>query len=144
MHIERAQLIGRLLGLDAEFLKMGVHEVSLELGMFDVVICSGLLYHIADPSNVLLALSAVCKGTILVESEFILDPIHTHMARFIEGTYRDDETNWWIYGPECMAGMVRAAGFRTAEFKGFYREPHGQVSEEGIPVGGRGLLIGTK
>jgi hypothetical protein len=66
------------------------------------------------------------------------------MARFIDGTYRDDPTNWWIYGPQCLEGMVTAAGFQSAQFKGFYFEPHGEVTAEGIPRGGRGFLIGKK
>ena len=32
------------------------------------------------------------------------------MARFIGGTYMDDPTNWWIYGPQCLEGMVKEAG----------------------------------
>ncbi len=38
----------------------------------------------------------------------------------------------------------RAAGFQSAQFRGFYREPHGELSPEGIPKGGRGFLIGKK
>lgn len=142
--VRQAQYMSTLLGLEVQFLRDDVHNVDTRLGIFDVIICSGLMYHIPDPTNVLARLSDVCADTILIESEFLLDPALTSMARFIEGTYRDDPTNWWIYGPQCLEGMVTAAGFQNAQFKGFYFEPHGEETAEGIPRGGRGLLIGKK
>jgi tRNA (mo5U34)-methyltransferase len=114
--VRQAQYMSTLLGLDVQFLRDDVHNVDTRLGTFDVIICTGLMYHIPDPTNVLARLSDVCADTILIESEFLLDPALTSMARFIEGTYRDDGTNWWIYGPQCLEGMVRAAG-QSAEFK---------------------------
>ncbi len=140
----QAQYLSSLLGLDVQFMNDDAHNVDASLGAFDIVICTGLMYHIPNPTNVLSKLSAVCTDTILIESEFLLDPALTSMARFIEGAYMGDPTNWWIYGPQCLEGMVRAAGFQSAEFKGFYREPHGEQSPEGIPKGGRGFLIGKK
>ncbi|MEE8345870.1 MAG: DUF1698 domain-containing protein [Dehalococcoidia bacterium] len=143
-YFRQAQYLQDLLGLDVKFIDQDVHCIDPSLGTFDIVICTGLMYHIPDPTNVLSKLSAVCTDTILIESEFLLDPALTSMARFIEGSYQNDPTNWWIYGPRCLEGMVRAAGFQSAEFKGFYREPHGEESAEGIPKGGRGFLIGKK
>lgn len=142
--VRQAEYLSTLLGLDMQFLHDDVHNVDTRLGIFDTVICTGLMYHLPDPTNVLARLSDVCADTILIESEFLLDPALTHMARFIEGTYRGDPTNWWIYGPQCLEGLVRTAGFRDAQFKGFYFEPPGEETEEGIPRGGRGFLIGRK
>ena len=102
-----------LLGLDVDFLRDDVHNVYTRLGIFDVIICSGLMYHIPDPTNVLARLSDVCADTILIESEFLLDPALTLWPGSSRGPYRDDPTNWWIYGPECLEGMVTAAGFQT-------------------------------
>ncbi len=142
--VRQARYLSNLLGLDVKFIHDDVHNVGPGLGTFDTVICTGLMYHLPDPANVLARLSAVCTDTILIESEFLLEPEFTAMARFIEGAYKGDRTNWWIHGPECFEGMVRAAGFRSAEFKGFFYEPRGELSPEGIPMGGRGFLIGTK
>lgn len=143
-YVEQARFVGSLLGSNAEFRVGDVHEVGPALGTFDVVICSGLLYHVADPTNVLLALASVCSGTMLLESEVLVEDELTDCARFVEGTYMGYSSTWWIYGPECLAGMVRAAGFAKAEFKGFYRRPIGQRTPEGIPRGGRGLVIASK
>jgi tRNA (mo5U34)-methyltransferase len=142
--VRQAQYLSTLLELDVQFLQEDVHNIDTRVGSFDMIICSGLMYHIADPTNVLARLSDMCADTILIESEFLLDPGLTHMARFLEGPYRGDPTNWWIYGPQCLEGMVRAAGFQGATFQGFYFEPHEEETEEGIPRGGRGLLIGRK
>ena len=142
--VRQAQYLSTLLQLDVQFLHDDVHNINHQLGTFDIVICSGLLYHIPDPMTVLARLADVCADTIMIESEFLLDSALTSMARFIEGSYRADSTNWWIYGPQCLEGMVRAAGFRTAQFKGFYFEPYGEETEEGIPRGGRGFLVGKR
>jgi len=142
--VRQAQYLSRLLRIDVDFLHNDAHNVDTRLGNFDMIICTGLMYHIPDPTTVLARLAAVCADTILIESEFLIDPGLTHMARFIEGPYRGDSTNWWIYGPKCLEDMVRAAGFQEAQFKGFYFDPHGEETEEGIPRGGRGLLIGRK
>jgi tRNA (mo5U34)-methyltransferase len=142
--VRQAEYLSILLGLAVQFVHDDVHNVDARLGIFDIVICSGLLYHIPDPTNVLARLSDVCADAILIESEFLLDPALTHMSRFIGGAYRGDPTNWWIYGPQCLEGMVRAAGFQDAQFKGFYVEPHEEMTEEGIPRGGRGFMIGRK
>ena len=142
--IRQARYLANLLGLDVKFVHQDVHDLDARLGTFDAVICTGLLYHIPDPTNALARIAAVCSGSLYIECEFLIEPELTSMARFIEGDYKGDRTNWWIIGPECMAGMVRAAGFRTAEFKGFFYEPEGGLSVEGIPLGARGFLIGEK
>lgn len=143
-YVRQAQYLSNLLGLDVQFINDDAHKVDASLGTFDIVICTGLMYHIPDPTNVLSKLAAVCTDTILIESVFLLDPALISMGRFIEGAYMGDPTNWWIYGPQCLEGMVRAAGFGSAEFRGFYYEPHSEKSPEGIPKGGRGFLIGKK
>jgi tRNA (mo5U34)-methyltransferase len=142
--VRQARYVSHLLGLDIKFIPDDVHNVGPEFGTFDSIICTGLIYHMPDPARVFAKLSAVCTGTIYVETEFLLEPELTAMARFIEGAYKDDLNNWWIHGPECLEGMVRASGFRTADFRGFFLEPRGEFSPEGIPRGGRGLLIGKK
>lgn len=43
-------------------------ESSLKrLGMFDIVYCYGLLYHVGDPDRVLSMLAEICSGQILLE-----------------------------------------------------------------------------
>lgn len=37
------------------------------LGMFDLIYCYGLLYHVGDPDRVLAMLAEVCRGQILLE-----------------------------------------------------------------------------
>lgn len=134
--VEQARFIEGLLGLDVEFVVEDVHNVDSSRGTFDTIICSGLLYHIPDPTNVLQSLAAVCTGTLLVECEFLLEPELTSMARFIEGTYRKDQTNWWIYGPECMEGMVRAAGSRPPNSRGSTSRPRAKSVPRASPWGG--------
>ncbi|MEM7205930.1 MAG: DUF1698 domain-containing protein [Planctomycetota bacterium] len=142
-YLDQSRFIGRLLGLEVELVQDDVHNVA-RLGTFDVVICNGLLYHIHDPAAFLITLANVCRQTLLIECEFLVDPALTDCARFIEGEYRGDPTNWWIFGPRCLEGMVRAVGFARAGFEGFYYTPQGQQTREGLRREGRGFLIGRK
>jgi len=63
--VRQAQYLSTLLGLDVQFLHDDVHNVDTRLGIFDIIICSGLMYHIPDPTNVLARLSDVCAGVSL-------------------------------------------------------------------------------
>ena len=77
--------------------------------------------------------------------ELLTDAQYADHAWFIEKTYGDDPSNWWIYGPRCVERMVRAAGFREVEFQGFvYKHPPGTKTPEGFERQGRGAFVCRK
>jgi len=89
------------------------------LGKFDVILFLGVLYHLKYP---LLGLEKITKllnpdGEIYVETIISLDTSCT--MRFIEDSYANDYTNWWMPSVECVLALMRTAGFKEVLFKDY-------------------------
>lgn len=103
----------------AEFHEASVYELGKDkLGSFDIVLFMGVLYHLRHP---LLALENVCELTrdfAVIESH-IIDKMREGDEPAME-FYEFDELggqydNWWAPNFECMAQMIRSAGFARVE-----------------------------
>lgn len=72
-HIDDTRLISTALGLPAvEPVLSDVHQAhTLGLGLHDVVLCFGLLYHLENPVGALRVARALCKGVCLVETQVV-------------------------------------------------------------------------
>ncbi len=113
------------LGSAAEFHEMSVYELSSgKLGVFDIVLFLGVLYHLRHP---LLALERICgmtRETAIIETHIIdsVFPTDHPVMEFYEfdqlgGQY----DNWWGPNIECLTRMTRSAGFARVEL--IRREP---------------------
>lgn len=109
-------------------IEMSVYDVSPELlGRFDVVFFFGTLYHLRHPLLALDKLASACDQEIYVESAILDDfspyrggigqgyPGHMVMEFYPDAQYGNNNTNWWAPSLQCLAHMVRAAGFAHAE-----------------------------
>jgi len=107
--------------------EMSVYDVSEKtLGLFDVVFFFGTLYHLRHPLLALDKLSAVCTGTIYVESA-VADDFSPYrgmgrgygadmVAEFFPGAeFGHNPTNWWAPTTTCLAHMVGTAGFKDVQ-----------------------------
>lgn len=103
----------------AEFREFNVYELGKEkIGSFDIVLFLGVLYHLRHP---LLALERVCEVTrnfAIIESH-VIDKMRDSDEPAME-FYEFDELggqydNWWAPTVECMAQMIRSAGFAHVE-----------------------------
>lgn len=88
------------------------------LGMFDVVLYLGVLYHMQHPLLALQRLARVTREVAVIETHAVVVPGQEH--RSICEFYETDElchdpTNWWGPNLKALAGMCRAAGFRHLE-----------------------------
>jgi SAM-dependent methyltransferase len=71
--VERCELARDLLGLaNAEFVRGDVKELA-RLGRFDVVFAAGILYHVADPAELLVAMRGACSELALIDTH-VADP----------------------------------------------------------------------
>lgn len=112
-------------------MEMSVYDVNSEqLGHFDIVFFFGTLYHLRHPLLALDRLASVCTGDIYVESA-ICDDFSPYLATtpgtghghggtmvmefYPDSQYADNPTNWWVPTLDCMASMVRSAGFTAIE-----------------------------
>jgi tRNA (mo5U34)-methyltransferase len=81
---------------------------------FDLVLCSGVLYHLLDPFRFLRFLRTTLRpgGRLVIETHVALLHLATPAAEFYPGgEFNGDRTNWWGCNPACVIGMLTAAGF---------------------------------
>ncbi len=140
--IDQATLMREILQLDIDFRQGDGEALRDGLGPFDVVINTGVIYHLQNPMQFLSNMARLTREFMFLESEMLIDPKYSEYAWFIEHEYCRDGSNWWIYGPECVVKMARAAGFSRAEFQGFvWTPPSREKTAEGFLRQGRGVVL---
>lgn len=130
--LRQAEACRAVWGLDIEYRQLDADQIHLLDQCFDVVVFTGILYHLKNPLSVLEKIGRLCNDAIIVETEVIPPDreniIHTRLGppgqvavtacrkgfmKFIEkDELNGDESNWWIPDEECVLGMLRTAGFR--------------------------------
>jgi tRNA (mo5U34)-methyltransferase len=141
-YIEQARLLREMVGVDVDFCVIDGHSLDERLGTFDIVINTGVIYHLQNPMDFLGRMAKLTGEMMFLESEVLTDPRYAEYAWFIEKEYRGDSSNWWIYGPRCVERMARAAGFPRVNFEGFISTPPpGTKTPEGFDSQSRGVFI---
>jgi tRNA (mo5U34)-methyltransferase len=86
------------------------------LGVFDVVFCFGLLYHLRHPLLALEKIAAVTEGLLLLESHVdLLDVPRPAMAFYPGSELAGDGSNWCGPNPACVLAMLHTVGFARAQ-----------------------------
>lgn len=130
-YLAQGRFCASTLGLDVEFRKGSVYDVDEVEGQFDYVLFLGVFYHLRYP---LLALDKVVKkvapgGTLIFQTmlrgsstEFEAAPDYDFWEMdifsedafprtyFIEKSYSNDYTNWFIPNRSGAEAMLRSAG----------------------------------
>lgn len=109
----------RALGSKVEEVVADFMEMELEpLGMFDVVLYLGSLYHMENPLQAMRRVAAVTKELAIIETEAALFPGFEHHAlcEFFESNeLNGDVSNWWAPNEKALMGLCRATGFKRVE-----------------------------
>jgi len=85
-----------------------------EIGQFDLVLCLGILYHMKDPLGMCKVMYDITKedGMLILETHMdcmeINKPI---MAFYPNKECNNDPETWWGPNPQCVAKMLKSAGF---------------------------------
>lgn len=122
-----------------DFLQMDIFsEKWLELGSFDVVLCSGVLLHTENPFSLLTRLRHVTSGLLVLETGISLLGDDKPMMLFHgggEGT--DNPSNWWAPNQLCLEQMLATAGFEgiTTVWEAERQEGYGRVCVQAVPSG---------
>jgi tRNA (mo5U34)-methyltransferase len=97
-----------------EDLDIDVMDLSPErVGMFDVVLFLGVLYHLPHPLLALEKVASVTRGTLILETVVDLVGMRRPAIAFYPGReLNDDPTNWWGPNPEAVSAMLRVVGFQ--------------------------------
>ena len=82
------------------------------LGVFDVVLCLGLLYHMRHPLLALERVAAMTGELLILETHVDMQHDLLPAMRFYPGReLNNDGTNWWGPNAVCVEAMLRDVGF---------------------------------
>ncbi len=123
-YLEQAEFVRKTLSLDIEYRRMSVYDIE-ELGRpFDIVLCLGVIYHLANPFDAARAIFTVTKDMAVVESAMIPDTSAKPMWEFVFQGYEDDPRrdtteerhyNWWFPNHAGLRTLLEKAGFLSVE-----------------------------
>jgi len=89
-----------------------------DIGVWDLVLYLGVLYHIEDPMAALRRVGAVTGRRAVIETEAVVVPGYEHEAlwRFFPGAeLNGDVSNWWAPNMAALVGALAPAGFTGTE-----------------------------
>jgi len=145
---ERFHTENRRRGSRVAFVEGDINDPTLpeRLGRFDVVFCSGVLYHMPNPLTTLEQLRALCGRTLILGSATIPEQGIPQLALYypfldarfhrklvpridwvkfgLDTTFRHDwyYANWfWGLTPSCAQAMLRTVGFEVQEVHNWRR-----------------------
>jgi tRNA (mo5U34)-methyltransferase len=110
-------LARRVLSSRVEDLEIDVLDLSPErVGVFDVVLFLGVLYHMKHPMLALERVAAVTRRLLVVET--VIDLLYAPrpaLAFYPGAELNQDDSNWFGPSPSAVEAMLRAAGFPRVE-----------------------------
>jgi tRNA (mo5U34)-methyltransferase len=128
-YLNQARFAAKTLGMDIEFEKRSVYAVDEIPGQFDYVFFMGLFYHLRYPLFTLDKVVKKVRGKLIFQTmvrgsetvrhwkddypfwtkDIFSDPEFPAMY-FIEKSYSNDPTNWWIPNRGAVEAMLRSSG----------------------------------
>jgi tRNA (mo5U34)-methyltransferase len=134
-YLAQARFAAEVTGAEIEFHQLDVYNVGDLHEKFDVVIFMGVLYHLRHPLLALdllhehvvkdvLIFQSLLRGSrniVPVEDDYpfsetqIFDRPGYPVMHFVEHSYSNDPTNWWIPNRACVEAMLRSSGFDIAD-----------------------------
>jgi tRNA (mo5U34)-methyltransferase len=111
------ELARRALNSKVEDAELEVLDLSPEkIGVFDVVLFFGVLYHLRHPLLALEKVSSVTRSHLILETKVDLLSVGAPaMAFYVGDELNGDPTNWWAPNIPGLCDMLRAVGFRRFE-----------------------------
>jgi tRNA (mo5U34)-methyltransferase len=130
-YLAQARFAAEVTGQEIEFRNLSVYDVGRLGERFDLVIFMGVLYHLRHPllaldlihehvADDLLLFQSMQRGSRevpAVEPDYdFQDQAHFDAAgypklHFVEHSYSQDWTNWWVPNRACAEAMLRSSGF---------------------------------
>lgn len=104
-------------GVVADYMSLDPNKV----GIFDVVLYMGVLYHMQDPLAAMKQVAALTGRVAIIETEAEVIPGYEHLAfcEFFEtNELNSDMSNWWSPNQKALLALCRAAGFKRVEVIG--------------------------
>ena len=110
---EAFDVANEALGGGVQAIDIDVPDMTPErVGLHDIVLFLGVLYHLPDPLGGLRKVAALAKQCIIVETHTdLLDLTVPAMAYYPGATLNSDATNFFGPNPACLVAMLRELGF---------------------------------
>ena len=107
----------RILGSRVQDREVEVLELSpATVGVFDVVLFLGVLYHMKHPLLALERVASVTRGQLILDTQVDLVEVdRPAMAYYSGNELNHDATNWWGPNPLAVEHMLRTVGFQHVE-----------------------------
>jgi len=114
---ERFALAREALGSRVEDLGIDVYDLSPEkVGVFDVVLFLGVLYHLKHPLLGLERIFSVTGSLLILETHVDMCDCRTPAAAFYPGAeLNNDPSNWWGPNEAAVVGMLKTVGFKEVK-----------------------------
>jgi tRNA (mo5U34)-methyltransferase len=135
-YLNQAHFATQTLGFEVEFQRRSVYEVDRIAGQFDFVLFMGVFYHLRYPVYALdqvvkkirpngrLVFQSMLRGCDEVkqwadnyrfwETEQFRHPAYPAMY-FVENSYANDQTNWWIPNRALAEAVLRSSGLEILD-----------------------------
>lgn len=135
-YLNQARFAAQTLGLEIEFQRLSVYEIDRIPGQFDYVFFMGVFYHLRYPVLALdkvakkicpegrLVFQSMLRGSdevkawkenyLFWETEMFRDAAYPAMY-FVEHSYANDQTNWWIPNRAAGEAVLRSSGFEIVD-----------------------------
>jgi tRNA (mo5U34)-methyltransferase len=110
-------LARRVLRSSVEDVDIDLLEIAPEaIGMFDVVLFLGVLYHLPDPWPYLERVASVARERLIVETHADFIDLRRPAVAYYPGDEIDgDPSNWWGPNPAMLRAKLRELGFATTD-----------------------------
>lgn len=116
------ELARKSLNSKVEDRTIDVMDLSPEsVGVFDVVLFLGVLYHLRHPLLALERVASVTGELLVLETQ--VDAINyprPAMVFYPGREMADDPTNWWAPNPEGVEAMLKSCGFKEVKMLNLY------------------------
>jgi tRNA (mo5U34)-methyltransferase len=130
-YLDQARFAAEVCGLDIEFEMLSVYDVARLGRRFDIVFFVGVFYHLRHPllaldlihehvARDLLVFQSMQRGSARLvpvapdydfnDRDIFNDPGFPKL-HFIERSYSNDPTNWWVPNRACTEALLRSSGF---------------------------------
>lgn len=92
-------------------------EKFLELDMYDIVLCSGVLYHVENVLSLLFRLRKTTREMLVLET--VAHTVREDVPLLLfhaDDDLANNPSNWWTPNELCLRRMLETCGFEEVEF----------------------------
>jgi tRNA (mo5U34)-methyltransferase len=111
-------LVREQLAPQLEVKDIDIYDIApATVGTFDIVLFTGVFYHMRHPLLALERAASSCTGTLVVETVLdAMDVARPAMIFYPDAELKNDPSNWWGPNRLCVEAMLRGLGFRHIRF----------------------------